>query len=335
MARVGVYHHDVFLEHRPPGYHPENPERIAGLGQALLHALAGAGVARSFAPASEDDLALIHERQYIETIRGLSGRSAALDFDTYICPATYRAALFGAGAALDAAQSVARGELSAAIVLARPPAHHATPSRGMGFCVFNHTALCAVAAVERGWAQRVAIVDWDVHHGNGTQEITYRRGDILYISTHQWPFYPGTGGVAETGEGEGEGATINIPLPAGCGDAEYDFVARELIAPALERFRPELLVVSAGFDAHKADMLAGMRMSSAGFRALARRVFRAAGAPAVVVLEGGYDPDALRESLCQVALELCGEPWEPSAFGPPDPQVTWILQEARALLGVE
>jgi acetoin utilization deacetylase AcuC-like enzyme len=243
---------------------------------------------RKATPAVESDLERCHDREYIEQIRAIS-RPTMLDLDTACSETTYEAALLAAGAAIAAAEQ-------GAFAVARPPGHHALRDRAMGFCFFNNAAVAARWAQSELGLDRVAIVDWDVHHGNGTQAIFWDDPSVLYVSLHQWPLYPGTGGPVEQDE-----TTVNVPLPPRSGDEEYDRAWREQVEPAVRRFDPGLLLVSAGFDAHRDDPLSDMALSEDGFRELARRA--ATLAPRVgAMLEGGYQLDTLPR-LVAAALE--------------------------------
>jgi acetoin utilization deacetylase AcuC-like enzyme len=296
---------DVFVRHRPPGPHPERPERLLAARDGLRAAgLEQRGRLLPVRAAREEELGRVHTAGYLADLaRELPGKSGWLDADTYFGPETWDAALAAAAAAIDLATRVLAGEFDRGLALVRPPGHHAPADRAMGFCVFNNAAAAAAAARAEG-AARVAVVDWDVHHGNGTQDIFYADPSVMYLSVHQYPFYPGTGGPGEIGEGAGRGATVNVGLPAGCGDADVMAAFDRVFVPALMSFRPDLILVSAGFDAHRADPLAGLRMTDGGYRAIAARLAwvadQVAGGRLVALLEGGYDLGALSRSLVEV-----------------------------------
>jgi len=252
--------------------------------------------------ATAAELALVHTPEHVERIRRLDesgGRS--IDPDTAVVPGSYEAATHAAGALLSAVDEVLAGEADAAYCLVRPPGHHATRDRAMGFCLFNNVAVGAAYARERHGIERVAIVDFDVHHGNGTQDIFWNDPNVLYLSAHQFPFYPGTGDWRETGAEDAAGATVNVPLPAGSGDPEYLQTFDVLFLPLLARFRPELLLVSAGYDAHRQDPLANMALSTEAYGAIMTRLRavadRHSAGRIVAALEGGYDLEALSASV--------------------------------------
>jgi acetoin utilization deacetylase AcuC-like enzyme len=256
------------------------------------------------APAPLAAVERVHDPAYVAALREFARRGGGrLDADTIVRPESFDVALLAAGAGIAAVDAVLDGVASRAFVLMRPPGHHATPTRGMGFCLFNSAAIAAEQARARG-AARVFILDWDVHHGNGTQDVFWERADVVFCSLHQWPLYPGTGAADERGAGTGRGATINIPLPPGSGDAAYLDAFAATVIPAIHAARPDLLVISAGFDAHAADPMANMRVTTEGFAALARQAVAVAndvcGGRVVALLEGGYDPAALAASVAAV-----------------------------------
>ena len=304
---------DLFARHRPPGPHPECPERVVVAAEALRAAgLDRQGEALAIRPARDEELILAHTPALLEELtRLVPGQRGWLDADTYFGPETWDAALAAAGAGIDLARAVLAGRFQRGLALVRPPGHHAESSRAMGFCLLNNAALAAAAAREAG-AARVAVLDWDVHHGNGTQDIFYADPTVLYLSVHQYPFYPGTGAAEEIGAGAGRGATVNVGLPSGSGDAELLASLDRVLLPALESFRPDLVICSAGFDMHEDDPLAGLRVTVDGYRAAAERVRRAAdrvaGGRMIALLEGGYDLAALARSVVAVTEVLAGAP---------------------------
>ncbi|MDE3096714.1 MAG: histone deacetylase [Chloroflexota bacterium] len=313
-APIGFLYDPAFLDH-DTGEHVENGARMAATMSLLEESGLLARVRRVAAPAaSDDDLALVHDRRYVEAVRRAAQAGGAwADPDTLITPRSFDVAARVVGGTLAALDAVLARDVESAFCLVRPPGHHATPVQAMGFCLFNHVAVAAAHARQRRGIERVAIVDIDVHHGNGTQDAFYGDPSVLYISTHEYPFYPGSGAATESGAGAGQGFTINVPLPAGCGDAAYARVFDEVVLPALRRFRPGLLLVSAGFDAHFADPLANERLSVDGYGALAGRLIAAArelcGGRLLLALEGGYDLVALPWCVRRtVELLLGGEP---------------------------
>ena len=266
--RVAFYDDPVFAEHDAGPGHPERPQRLEAVRRGLREGgLEGDVVAVAARPATREELLRVHAAAHVDRVAGAEGKRVRFDPDTSMGPRSYAAAVRAAGAVVDAVEKVLDGALDRAFCSVRPPGHHARPDRAMGFCLFNSVAVGAAAALARGLT-RVAVIDFDVHHGNGTQEAFYRERRVLFVSSHQFPFYPGTGDLDEVGEGEGRGFTVNLPMPAGMGDGEYRRAYREIVEPIGRAFDPELVLVSAGFDAHRDDPLGGMALSAAGFAEL-------------------------------------------------------------------
>lgn len=289
-----------FANHLTPPGHPESPERGDVL-EAVAAAAARRG-ARVMAPrrATREELRRVHTEEHVRRIEETAGSAVALDADTYTSPSSADLATLAAGAVVQAVDEVLAGRARRAAALVRPPGHHAESSRAMGFCLYSNVAVAAAHALAQG-LQRIAVVDYDVHHGNGTQEIFYADPRLLFVSVHQFPFYPGTGAVDEIGSGEGAGMTVNIPLEAGATDGDYLAVFERAVLPVLHEYEPELLLVSAGFDAHERDPLAQMRVTAEGFRRIAGLLRDAAdrlcGGRVVLATEGGYALDAFAASL--------------------------------------
>jgi acetoin utilization deacetylase AcuC-like enzyme len=296
-----LIHTPRFADHLTPPGHPERPERAEAMAAVVARFQADGGRVLEPRAAADADLLRVHTPAYVEAITATRGRAVVLDADTFTSPDSELVARLAAGAALTAVDVALDGPpRSRAFAVVRPPGHHAEADRPMGFCLYNNIAVGAAYARSRGRA-RVAIVDFDVHHGNGTQWAFYEDPTVLFISSHQYPYYPGTGAEGETGRGAGRGYTLNLPLDAGARDADVlGRYTREAI-PALERFRPDLVMISAGFDAHERDPLAGCRMTTDGFGALAALLIDAADrlceGRVVLVTEGGYDLGALGDSL--------------------------------------
>jgi acetoin utilization deacetylase AcuC-like enzyme len=290
-----------FAEHRAPAGHPERAERAAAVAAAIA---ARSEPLSRLAPraATPDEIGLVHRREHVDRIaEAVKSAPARLDVDTFVSPRSLEVALLAAGGAIDLALGVARGAFACGFAALRPPGHHAETDRAMGFCLFNNVAIAARALQRTARVERILILDWDVHHGNGTQHFFETDASVLYTSIHQYPFYPGTGAVGEIGTGRGEGFTLNVPLPAGCGDREYVGVMLNLIEPAARRFKPEMLLVSCGFDAHRDDPLADMNVTRDGFRdmaAIARAIADDLCAGRIAfVLEGGYALSGLADGV--------------------------------------
>ncbi|MHB9032660.1 MAG: histone deacetylase family protein [Anaerolineae bacterium] len=317
---IGLVYDAVFLEHDMYNC-PEQPERLRAI-MAHLDAIGlTSHVDRLAARAATlDELHSNHSPSLVNLIRSLSDSGGSeLDSDTYISAGSFRAAKYAAGSAIRAVEAVCTNELQQVFVLSRPPGHHATARRAMGFCLFNNVAIAARAALARGWVKKLAIIDFDVHHGNGTANSFSEEPRILYISTHQWPLYPGTGDWRETGVNHGRGTTLNIPLPPRTGDTGYRRVFDELVKPAVYRFRPELLLISAGFDAHWADPLADMLVSVSFYGELAAKLADWANelcqGRLVYCLEGGYHLEALAGGVAATFSALLKLPYHDS-LGP-------------------
>jgi len=320
MERIAVVEDPRFRDHRPPAGHPEGPERLAAVHRALA-ARAPQLAPLPPRPATDEELLRVHTPGHLEALaRACGGAPARLDPDTFTSPESLEVARLAAGSTVELARRVARGEHRAGLAAVRPPGHHAEAARPMGFCLLNNVAIAARALQREEGLERIAIVDWDVHHGNGTQHSFEEDPGVLYVSTHQSPHYPGTGDFAEAGRGPGRGATLNVPMPPGCGDPEYVGVFHRIVVPALRAFRPEIVLVSCGFDAHRDDPLAAMKLGAEGFGAIACLVRAAAGAccdgRVVLVLEGGYSDTGLEQGTGAVLDALLeGRPAPPA---PPD-----------------
>jgi acetoin utilization deacetylase AcuC-like enzyme len=316
MYKTGVVADRRYLKHFAGRSHPERPERIVAMIE-MAEALTRPDL-KFMAPrdATQEEIESCHTPEYIATmVRTASLDRFDFDPDTHSSRDTYQTALLSAGGVLTAVEAVMDGAVDNGFAIVRPPGHHALPNRAMGFCFFNNVAIAAKWLMESRGLKRVMIVDWDVHHGNGVQDIFYESPEVLYVSTHQFPHYPGTGSLHEIGYGAGMGFTVNLPMPAEFGDAEYLCVFDRLIMPIGRQFKPEFILVSSGFDGHFRDPLAQMRVTEAGFAAMARRVKRLAaeccGGKMVAALEGGYDLDAIAESGRAVIDEFGGDADEP------------------------
>lgn len=301
-TKVGLVYDPIYMAH-DTGPHVEIAGRLAAVIARLKEkGLRDKLVALKPRQATVNALALVHKRLFISQIREMAAKGGgSLGTDTVISKDSYMAAVMAAGGAISAVEAVTAGELGSAFCLVRPPGHHALPKRAMGFCVFNNVAVAARYAMAHLGLESIAIIDFDVHHGNGLQEVFYNESGVLVASIHQFPHFPGTGLAEETGSRLAKGTNINIPLPPGAGDTEYFRVFKEIIMPAVRRFEPQLILVAAGYDAHWADRMSAMQVSTEGFARMASFIKELAdelcGGRAIYVLEGGYEPEALASSV--------------------------------------
>lgn len=310
---LALYYHPAFLLHAT-GYHPESPARL----RAILAALEAYGMPESSllrpGPVDLELLGQVHDPRYIGIVEQVANTGGGMwDLDTVISEGTYEAAVIGAGAACAAVDAAMRG-VRVPFALVRPPGHHALYGSAMGFCLFNNVAVAAQHAISNYGLERVLIIDWDAHHGNGTQDYFYPRSDVLFFSTHQYPFYPFTGSIDETGTGEGKGYTVNVPLRVGVDDAGYMQVFEQVLVPLARRYRPQLILISAGYDAHIGDPLCGMSVTTAGFSELARVARQLSDeieechSRLAAILEGGYNIEALAQSVIATIAALQAPP---------------------------
>jgi len=321
--KAGYVYDPVYLKHET-GSHPENAKRL----EAVMAHLEETGRLEQLTPvnprpATTEELNYVHQASYVSHIKDAALEGFGwLDADTIMSPDSYDAALYAAGGVIEATDAVISGKVNSAFALVRPPGHHATATAAMGFCLFNNIAIAARHALKKHKIEKVAIIDFDVHHGNGTQEAFDSDPQVLYISTHQYPHYPGSGTIYETGSGAAQGSKVNIPLPAGSGDDEYRQVFEQIIVPATKRFRPELILVSAGYDPHWADHLAMMEVSTTGFAGMVRTIKELADEfcdeKLVFTLEGGYNLKALAASVKATFDVLLGNPDIEDPLGQPE-----------------
>ncbi len=337
---VGVVADPRYLAHESPPGHPERPDRFAAVG-AVVERHGDALTAVPPRPAEDDEILRVHGDGHLaHVVEAVAAAPAHLDPDTYVSPRSLEVARLAAGGAVELVRAVARGELHAGLAAVRPPGHHAEAVRPMGFCLFNNVAIAARALQEQEGVERILVIDWDVHHGNGTQHSFESDPSVLFFSTHQYPFYPGTGAAGEAGRGRGEGATVNVPLPAGCGDAEYVGCFQRVLVPVARAFRPQIILVSCGFDAHRDDPIASMQVSGAGFAALATLTRALADelceGRLACVLEGGYALSGLAEgteALLGVLLAPELPPLPPTVEAPPGSTLRQVVGAAAAVHG--
>jgi acetoin utilization deacetylase AcuC-like enzyme len=308
------FSHPACLEHDPRAHmpsHPDTPERLVAIEAALAERDWLGWERRPAPPASERELELVHTARHVESIRELClAGGGAIDADTFVGEASYRAALHAVGGACEMTRALLGGKDTIGFCAVRPSGHHAEPDRAMGFCLFNNVAIAAAMAIEDLGVEKVLVLDWDVHHGNGTAEAFRHRSDALFVSIHQSGLYPGTGAANDLGSSEGEGYTINLPVPAGSGEALWLSLLEHIVEPIANSFAPDLILVSAGFDAHRSDPLADCNLEAASFAQMACQVRELAarlGVPLGAVLEGGYDQASLVESLIATMKAMGGE----------------------------
>jgi acetoin utilization deacetylase AcuC-like enzyme len=340
MSEGLYFGHPACLEHDPrehsPG-HPDTPERLITL-EAELAVRDWLGWERRLAPpAGIEQLELAHTARHVRSIEQLcASGGGAIDPDTFVGEASFVAALHAAGGACEMTRALLASEHRAGFCGVRPSGHHAERDRAMGFCLFNNVAVAAASAIAEHGLRRVFVLDWDVHHGNGTAEIFYAREDVLFASIHQSPLYPGTGALTEAGTGPGEGYTINLPVSPGSQEALWLALLDRVVLPAARAFAPELVLVSAGFDAHRADPLASCRLETSSFVQMACRVrdlARALGVPLGVVMEGGYDKQILAECVCAILPALAGEGEASPPAGEDPPGAERHMEQALAQVG--
>ena len=314
MERTGIVRDERYIEHITDDYHPENPNRLRSI-YGMLQQGDMEGFLTEIPPrlATREELEMVHLPSYVDLIASTAGQPARrLDPDTVASPKSYEAACLAVGGVMEAIEAVLQGKVDNVFGLVRPPGHHAERNRAMGFCIFNNIAVGAKYAMKTHGIERVLIIDWDVHHGNGTQNTFYEDPKVLYFSTHRYGFfYPGTGAPAEVGTGKGEGFTVNVPMSPGSGDAEYGNIFLHMLKPIALSYKPQLILVSAGFDTYSRDPLGGMMMTENGYTRLTNIIMDIAqttcGGKIIISLEGGYDLDGLATSVKAVLRELRGD----------------------------
>jgi acetoin utilization deacetylase AcuC-like enzyme len=324
------FRHPASLEHDTGHGHPERADRIRAI-EAELEARDWLGWEQIEAPrATEEQLLRIHPREYVEQVREFSERGVPFDMDTPTSPGTYEAALRAAGGACALVEALISGGERTGFSCLRPPGHHAETARAMGFCLFANAAIAARHGLDALGAERVLVVDWDVHHGNGTNALFHDSPEVLFVSIHQFPFWPGTGELTDVGEGAGEGYSINLPVPAGTGEAAFLSLLEHVVAPAARQYGPDLILISAGYDAHRDDPLASLVLETSSYGGMSsclRALGEELGAPVGALLEGGYDLRALAESVPETMAALAGDADPPEAARHP------LADQAAEVLG--
>jgi acetoin utilization deacetylase AcuC-like enzyme len=312
MTKIGIVKDPIYIEHDPGSYHPESPQRLV----SVYNMLQGKDMENLFEEisprkAQREEIELIHKSSYFDRVAATGGLSSSyLDPDTVTSKRSFEAALYAAGGLLTGLDRIMISNFKDIFALVRPPGHHAESDRGMGFCLFNNIAVAAMYAIQNHEVERILIVDWDLHHGNGTQHSFYSEDRVLYFSTHQFPYYPGTGSFDEVGQGKGRGFTVNVPLGIGHGNEEYYKIFKTLLEPIADIYKPQLVFISAGFDIYYRDPLGGMEVTPEGFAALAQVLksiaVKHAEGKLLITLEGGYHLEGLTESIASVIKQLSG-----------------------------
>jgi len=326
---TGIVKDWQYMEHNMGAFHVESPQRIEAIYQMIEKEISFPYLEIEPCPAKREEILMVHSSSYFQIIKETSGKErVTLDPDTSTSPRSYEVALLAAGGLLKATDLIMAGKIKNGFALVRPPGHHAEASRAMGFCLFNNVAIAAEYLIKKYSLKRILIVDWDLHHGNGTQHSFQNRNDVLYFSTHQYPHYPGTGYWDETGEGAGEGFTVNVPLAAGKTNEDYLFIFQKILAPITTAYKPEFILVSAGFDIYRDDPLGGMQITEEGFGALTYELLSLAHDfcqdKILFTLEGGYNLQGLQQGVKHILLHLGGE------AKPPDikKEASLLTQEA-------
>lgn len=317
--------------------HPEHPQRFDHFGRLQEYPFASKLLLEIPSDVDRDVILAVHPSQYLDSLEESSRRGEGfLDYgDTYVTSASYQSALQAVGGATAMVDAVINGKANSGFAIVRPPGHHATASRAMGFCLLNNVAIAARYAQSKGLA-RVMIIDFDVHHGNGTQDIFETDPNVYYLSTHQGGIFPGTGHIHEVGRGDGEMTNLNIPLPPGAGDLAFNLITESIIIPAAMRFIPQILLISAGFDAHWCDPLASLQLTTSGYYEIGKVLIQLSrevcNGRIAFVLEGGYDPEALTDNIAAVFASMAGEPPPADRLGPapyPEPDIRGNIEEIR------
>ena len=335
MGGTGFVRDDLFIQHDPGDWHPESPKRLTAIYNVVDSREWPGLVTLERREATRDDITLVHRGDHFDMIAKTDGQSnIALDADTQVSPMSFRAALAATGGLIGLMEKVVSRELDNGFAAIRPPGHHAEAARAMGFCLFNNVAIAAAWAIKHLDLNRILIVDWDLHHGNGTQHSFFSDPRVLYFSTHQYPFYPGTGAMGETGRDKGVGYTVNVPLTWGHGDKEYISIFKNVLIPIARAYKPQLILVSAGFDIYHGDPLGDMQVTTDGFAALARILlslaYEVCEGRLVFTLEGGYHVDGQAKGVGNILDVLIGRGSvgeELALMRPPEPQIISQLRQ--------